>query len=213
MGLEINIFIRIFLFFIDEKMNILQIQISSEILVEWFNSLNIEFKVLISIVTIALGMVLTFILFRLFEVIFTILKAILLALFKIFRIPIKNRNKNLIKSQSSKEPIKSTSEKQEKNNSNEDDKSNNSESEEEEEESFQGDSRVSKKRFAANKKDSEEYIYEYSEQITHCLNCGTKFSQKSLSVIGDTRFITCEKCGKRYIINGDILIEKDENTE
>ena len=58
-----------------------------------------------------------------------------------------------------------------------------------------------------NASNHQEFTSENSITMVNCPNCGNKFSQNSYSKIGDTVFVSCEECGKRYITNGEIITE------
>lgn len=195
----------------------LQIPSTFTDLVEWFGSLNIEFKILIAIVAILLSMVLIFIAFKLLEVFILLLKVILDGILKIFRISSKNMKKISKIIEKSEKPVENDSLEQDNDeefediNSIEFDKEEEEQKISEEEENFrEEDTGKAKANDPNNRSDNQEYNHEKSKNIIQCPNCGTLFSNNSFSKIGDTLFVSCEECGKKYISNGEYLSEDEE---
>ena len=205
--------------FIDDKMNILQIPNSMVDLVEWFSSLNVEFKVLIAIIAIPLCMVFIYIAFKLIEILFLLLKVILDGFLKIFRKPgkIKKKIKRHKKKSETPEEIDSLTEDkdedkdaltQEKDEEIEYDTIIDSDDEEVEEFTISetNGSKI-KNTHTINQPNHEEFAPEISLNMNNCPNCGKKFSENAFSKIGDTLFVSCEECGRRYITNGEVYTE------
>ncbi len=216
MALGINIFILIILIFVDDKMNMLQIPTTFVNIIDWFNSLNIEFKVLIAVVAIALSMVLIYIAFKLLEVVFLLLKVILNVFSKIFRKSSKIKEKIILSNEEYEKSEEIDLSEREKVEEDEVNYSHDSDDEEkqiiiEEDENFrEEDAGKSKTMDPNNRSDSQEFTTENSVNMIQCPNCGIIFSQNSFSMIGDTLFVSCEECGKRYISNGKYLKENEE---
>ena len=184
-------------------MDKLQIPTTIVDLVGWFDSLYIEFKVLIAIIAILLSMVLIYIAFKLIEVFFLFLRVILEIILSIFR-----KSSKKISIEESEKPEIYDSIEQEKYKNYEDtnsidfyyDKGN-----------FREEGTGKSKRIDLyNRSNNKEFITESSINIIHCPNCGKQTSQNSFSKIGDTLFVSCEECGKRYISNGENLTENEE---
>ena len=176
----------------------LQIPSTFTDLVGWFDSLNITFKVLIAIVAILLSIILISIAFKLIEVSFLLLRVILESIITIFRK--SSKKKIIIGNEESEKPEDFDSLKKKKDKNDEDtnsidfyfDKGN-----------FQEEGTSKSKKFdLINRSNKKEFIPENSINITQCPNCGENTSQNSFSKIGDTLFVSCEECGKKYISNG-----------
>ena len=183
-------------------MDMLQIPTTFVDLVEWFSSLNIEFKVLIAIIAIPLFMVLIYIASKLIEIFFLLLKVILDGFLKIFRKPGKIKKKIRIYNKKSEAPEEIDSLEQEKDEENEADNLFDTDDEEEEELAISEENgNINMKIRSINKSNHNDFTSENSTRIINCPNCGKKFSENSFSKIGDTFFVSCEECGKRYITN------------
>ena len=196
------------LFFIGDNMDMLQIPTMSVDLVEQFNSLNVEFKVLIAIIAIPLCMVLIYIVFKLIEILFLLLKVILDGFLNVFRKSSEIKGKIRINNEKSEASEDIDSKKQEKDKEYEVDASIDSIGEEEKEPiiSEEGESNINIKS-SINRSKNPEFTSENSTRLINCPNCGKKFSLNSYSKIGDTLFVSCEECGKRYIIDGEDFSE------
>ena len=168
----------------------------------WFNSLNIEFKVLISIIAITLCMVLIYIVFKLLEVFFLLLKVILDGFLEILKKSSKIVNKIIISNEKSA-PEEIDSSNQKKNEEYEETNLFDSGEEGKEQVTSKEKSSITKNMELRIKSDFKELIHENSTLMIHCPNCGNNFSQNSYSKIGDTLFVSCEECGKRYISDGE----------
>ena len=191
-------------------MDMLQIPTTSVDLIGWFNSLNIEFKVLISIIAITMCMVLIYIIFKLLEVFFLLLKVILDGFLKILKKSSKIVNKITISNKKSEAPEEIDSTNQEKNEEFEEYEETNlidSGEEGKEQVSSKEEARITKNLDPSIKSNFKELIHENSTLMIHCPNCGNIFSQNSYSKIGDTHFVSCEECGKRYISDGENFTE------
>jgi len=184
-------------------MNMLQIPSTFTDLVGWFDSLNIVFKVLVAIVAILLSIILICIAFKLIEVSFLLIRVILESIITIFRK--SSKKKIIIGNEESEKPEGFDSLKKKKGKNHEDtnsidfyfDKGN-----------FREEGTSKSKKFdLINRSNKKEFIPENSINIIQCPNCGKKASQNSFSKIGDTLFVSCEECGKRYITNGENISE------
>lgn len=194
--------------FIDDKMDMLQIPSTFTDLVGWFDLLNIEFKVLIAIIAILLCMVLIFIVFKLIEVFFLLLRVILDGFLKIFRKSSKIVNKIIISNQKSEASEEIDSSNQEKNEEYEETNLIDADKEGKEQVTSKEGASITKNMDPRIKPDFKELNHENSTLMIHCPNCGNNFSQNSYSKIGDTHFVSCEECGKRYISDGEQFLEK-----
>ncbi len=187
----------------------LQIPTTFVDIIGWFNSLNIEIKVFIAIIAITIFMVLIYITFKLLEVFFLFLRVILDILVKIFRLSPKFKDKNIINHEKSETLEVIDSELLE--NDKEIIDNNSIASDHEEDENIrERDARKSSTKDPNNRSDYQESASENSTKMTHCPNCGKKFSQNSYSKIGDTDFVSCEECEIRYILNGEYYSENEE---
>ena len=171
-------------------------------LVGWFDSLNIEFKVLIAIVVILLSMVLIFVTFKLIEIFFLLLRVILDGFVKIIRKSSKIKKKIKMNNDKSESSEEIDSLKPEKDGKYEIDKIIDSVGEKEEQLTIsEENASLIMNVGSISRSDHQEFISDDSPRIINCPNCGNKFSQNSYSKIGDTLFVSCEECGKRYITN------------
>ena len=192
--------------FIGDKMDMLQIPSTFTDLVGWFDSLNIEFKVLIAIIAILLSMVSIYIIFKLIEIFFLLLKVIFDGFLKIFRKSSKIINKIIISNEKSA-PEENDSSNQERNEQYEGTNLIDSEEEGEEQITSKEESSITKNVDPIISSKNHEFAHEKSTNMIHCPNCGNNFSQNSYSKIGDTHFVSCEECGKRYISDGENFTE------
>ena len=188
-------------------MDMLQISTSFVDLFELFNSLNIEFKVLIAIIAIPLCMVFIYVAFKLIEIFFLFLKVILDGFLKIFRKSSEIKGKIRINNNKSETTDETDPLKQEKNEEIEVNNLFDSDGEEEELSISEEKKNIIKNMGSINASNHQEFTSENSITMVNCPNCGNKFSQNSYSKIGDTVFVSCEECGKRYITNGEIITE------
>jgi len=177
-------------------------------LVEWFSSLNVELKVLIAIIAIPLCMVFIYVAFKLIEILFLLLKMILDGFLKIIGKPSKIKKKIRISKKKSEVLEEIDSIKQEKDEKIENDNKIDSDGEEVEEYTISEENgNIIRNIHSINQPNHEEFTPENSFHIINCPNCGNKFPENSFSKIGDTRFVSCAECGKRYITNGDDYTE------
>ncbi|MHA1511461.1 MAG: hypothetical protein ACTSRX_07055 [Promethearchaeota archaeon] len=189
-------------------MDMLQIPSTFTDLVGWFDSLNIEFKVLIAIVAILLSMVLIFIAFKLIEIFFLLLRVILDGFVKIIRKSSKIKKKIKMNNGKSETSEEIDSLKPEKYEEYEIDKIIDSVGEKEEELTIsEENASLIKNVGSISRSDHQEFTSDTSTRIIKCPNCGNEFSQNSYSKIGDTVFASCEECGKRYITNEEKITE------
>ena len=188
-------------------MDMLQIPNTFGELIGWFNSLNVEFKVLIAIIAILLCMVLIFIVFKLIEIFLLLLRVILDGFLKIFRKSSKIVNKIIISNQKSEASEEINSSNQEKNEEYKETNLNDADEEGKEQVTSKEGASITKNMDPRIKSDFKELTHENSTLMIHCPNCGEIYSQNSYSKIGDTHFVSCEECGKRYISDGENFTE------